>query len=253
MLGKKADYKALMKRAANYRNVINPASGYACGRYADGRFVEGNNPVEFVKFITEGVPCHYTWYVPHDQYGLMKQMGGRDAYVARLDSMFSHGRYWHGNEPCHQVAWLFNYAGQPWKTQQAVRHVMETEYLVCPGGLSGNDDAGQMSAWYLFAAMGFYPVCPATPYYIIGSPSFAETVISLENGKSFTIKAENASSENIYIQSAKLNGKKYDKNYLTHDDIMGGGVLEVIMGPRPNALWGSSAKSIPPTVYTLSK
>jgi predicted alpha-1,2-mannosidase len=249
MLGKKADYKALMKRAANYRNVINPASGYACGRYADGRFVEDNNPVEFVKFITEGVPCHYTWYVPHDQYGLMKQMGGRDAYVARLDSMFSHGRYWHGNEPCHQVAWLFNYAGQPWKTQQAVRHVMETEYLDCPGGLSGNDDAGQMSAWYLFAAMGFYPVCPATPYYIIGSPSFAETVISLENGKSFTIKAENASSENIYIQSAKLNGKKYDKNYFTHDDVMGGGVLEVIMGPRPNALWGSSKSSLPPTVF----
>ena len=247
-LGKKDDYKALMERAGNYRNVINPSTGYACGRHANGNFIEGNDPVAFTKFITEGVPCHYTWYVPHDQYGLMKRMGGRDAYIARLDSMFSYGRYWHGNEPCHQVAWLFNYAGQPWKTQKAVRHIMATEYFDLPGGLSGNDDAGQMSAWYIFAAIGFYPVCPATPYYIIGSPSFQEVNISLENGKTFTIKAENASEDNIYIRSAKLNGKNYDKNYLTHEDIMNGGIFEVVMGDRPNALWGSSRASLPPSV-----
>lgn len=114
--------------------------------------------------------------------------------------MFSEHRYWHGNEPCHQIAYLFNYAGQPWKTQREVRHIMETEYLNAPGGLSGNDDAGQMSAWYVFSAMGFYPVCPGTPYYIIGSPSFPRMSIRLENGKTFTILAHNANKK-IYISS----------------------------------------------------
>ena len=164
----------------------------------------------------------------------MLQMGGREAFVAKLDSMFSEQRYWHGNEPCHQVAYMFNYAGEPWKTQRAVRHVMDTEYLNEPGGLSGNDDAGQMSAWYLFSALGFYPVCPGTPYYIIGSPSFEEATIQLENGKQFTIKAHGASSENIYIESAKLNGKEYNKNYLSHATIVDGGCLEFNMSNVPN-------------------
>jgi predicted alpha-1,2-mannosidase len=252
-LGKTDDYKALSRRANNYRNVIDPSTGYAQARHADGTFLTENNAFSFAKFITEGAPCHYTWYVPHDQYGLMECMGGKDKYIAKLDSMFSERRYWHGNEPCHQVAWLFNYAGQPWKTQQQVRHVMETEYLQAPGGLSGNDDAGQMSAWYIFAAMGFYPVCPATPYYIIGSPSFPELTINLENGKQFKIVARNADSKNIYIQSARLNGKKYNKNYLTHSDIIAGGTLEVVMGDKPNKSWGSSTKSIPPVVFTPQK
>ena len=133
-------------------------------------------------------------------YGLMECMGGKEKYIAKLDSMFSEHRYWHGNEPCHQIAYLFNYAGQPWKTQREVRHIMETEYLNAPGGLSGNDDAGQMSAWYVFSAMGFYPVCPGTPYYIIGSPSFPRMSIRLENGKTFTILAHNANKK-IYISS----------------------------------------------------
>lgn len=137
---------------------------------------------------------------PHDIYGLMECMGGKEKYIAKLDSMFSEHRYWHGNEPCHQIAYLFNYAGQPWKTQREVRHIMETEYLNAPGGLSGNDDAGQMSAWYVFSAMGFYPVCPGTPYYIIGSPSFPRMSIRLENGKTFTILAHNANKK-IYISS----------------------------------------------------
>ena len=240
-------YDTLMIRARYYRNVINPGTGYAQGRYADGSFLsDTGNAFSFTRFITEGAPCHYTWYAPHDVYGLMECMGGKEKYIAKLDSMFSEHRYWHGNEPCHQIAYLFNYAGQPWKTQREVRHIMETEYLNAPGGLSGNDDAGQMSAWYVFSAMGFYPVCPGTPYYIIGSPSFPRMSICLENGKTFTILAHNANEKNVYIQSARLNGKEYDKNYFTHQDIVQGGTLEFQMGPNPNPNWGASTLSLPP-------
>lgn len=234
MLGRDADADTLEARALNYRNVIDPVSGYAQGRHADGTFLSTpQNAFSFAPFITEGAPCHYTWYVPHDQQGLMEMMGGSDAYVAKLDSMFSEGRYWHGNEPCHQVAWLFNFADEPWKTQRAVRHIMETEYLAVPGGLSGNDDAGQTSAWYIFAAMGFYPVCPSTPYYMLGSPVFPRTEIALENGKKFTIIAENASPANIYVQSVTMDGAPYERNYISHDDIMAGKTLHFVMGPEP--------------------
>ena len=246
-LGKTKDYAALMERAGNYRNVIDPTTGYAQGRHADGSFLTDTvNAFSFTRFITEGAPCHYTWYVPHHVYGLMECMGGKEKYIAKLGSMFSEHRYWHGNEPCHQIAYLFNYAGQPWKTQREVRHIMDTEYLNAPGGLSGNDDAGQMSAWYVFSAMGFYPVCPGTPYYIIGSPSFPRMSIRLENGKTFTILAQDANEKNIYIQSARLNGEEYDKNYFTHQDIEQGGTLEFQMGPNPNTNWGASALSLPP-------
>lgn len=209
--------------------------------------------------------------IPHDDFdrtrrelsdiwdcrlGLISVEGGSDKdltkfYSALYRSSFlprefsdAEGRYWHGNEPCHQVAWLFNYAGEPWKTQRAVRHIMETEYLGVPDGLSGNDDAGQMSAWYIFAALGFYPVCPATPYYIIGSPSFPRAEIALENGKTFTIIAENASPANIYIQSATLDGTPYDKSYISHDDILVGKTLKFVMGPSPSQ-WG---QTLPPAV-----
>lgn len=248
-LGLKADYKALKARASNYRNVIDPQTGYANGRYANGKFFNGSNPFTFAKYITEGAPCHYTWYVPHDQYGLMKLMGGREVYVEKLDSMFTHARYWHGNEPCHQVAWLFPFAGKPWLTQRYVRHIMATEYLQEPGGLSGNDDAGQMSAWYVFAAMGFYPVCPATPYYILGSPAFPRMEITLENGNRFTIIAQNASAENIYIRRAWLNGNPYDKSYITHSDIISGGTLVFEMGATPNYRFATDRSSLPPVVF----
>lgn len=247
-LDKPEDYRILMQRAANYRNVIDPRTGYAQGRHADGTFLDDDNAFNFARFITEGAPCHYTWYAPQDPYGLMECMGGKDNYISKLDSMFSEGRYWHGNEPCHQVAFMFNYAGQPWKTQRAVRHVMETEYLNAPGGLSGNDDAGQMSAWYMFAAMGFYPVCPGTPYYMLASPSFPSLTLNLENGNVFTVKAGNASEKNIYIQSATLNGKPYTRNYITHQDILNGGVMEFVMGPEPNKEWGARPEDCPPDV-----
>ena len=247
-LGKTDDYQQLMQRATNYRHVIDPRTGYAQGRRADGTFLKEDNAFGFAHFITEGAPCHYTWYVPQDPYGLMECMGGKDNYVSKLDSMFTQQRYWHGNEPCHQVAFMFNYAGQPWKTQRAVRHIMETEYLNAPGGLSGNDDAGQMSAWYMFAAMGFYPVCPGTPYYMLASPSFPSLTLNLENGKTFTVKAGNVSEKNIYIQSALLNGKPYTHNYISHQQIMDGGVMEFVMGESPNEAWGSQKEDCPPAV-----
>ena len=249
---KDTDAKNLMERALNYRNVIDPRTGYANGRHADGTFLtaDAGAPFRFASFITEGAPCHYTWYVPHDPYGLMRLMGGKEAYVAKLDSMFSQRRYWHGNEPCHQVAYMFNYAGEPWKTQQAVHHIMQTEYEDAPGGLSGNDDAGQMSAWYLFAAMGFYPVCPGTPYYILASPSFPEQ--TLHTGKKeMRIRANNLSDKNIYIQAARLNGKPYTKNYIDHRDLTIGGLLEFDMGPEPNKSWGSRPEDCPPDVMRL--
>ena len=237
-LGKTDDYKALMARSENWRNVLNPQTGYVDGRYADGRFQNEVSPFQKQKFITEGAPCHYSWYVPQNPQGLIAAMGGREQFVSKLDSMFTEGRYWHGNEPCHQVAYMFNYAGEPWRTQKYVRHILDTEYLDDAGGLSGNDDAGQMSAWLLFSYMGFYPVCPATPYYMIGSPVFPKLTLNLENGKAFTIIAENASSENIYIQSAELNGQPYTHNYLLHEDIMKGGELHFVMGNKPNPAWG---------------
>lgn len=248
VLGKTDDCRALMERARNYRNVIDPRTGYAQGRHADGTFLNDDNAFRFTRFITEGAPCHYTWYVPQDPYGLMALMGGREVYAAKLDSMFTEGRYWHGNEPCHQVAFMFNYAGRPWKTQQAVRHILDTEYHNTPGGLAGNDDAGQMSAWYVFAAMGFYPVCPGTPYYMLASPSFPVVTLYPEGGHPFTVKAKGASARNIYIQRATLNGRPYTRNYLNHADIVQGGVLELEMGPEPNREWGSSPSDCPPEV-----
>lgn len=232
VLCKTDDACVLGERAGNWRNVIDSVSGYAAGRYANGEFLR-TNPFDFAKYITEGAPCHYTWYVPHDPQGLMAHLGGSEIFVAKLDSMFTHGRYWHGNEPCHQVAWMFNYAGQPAKTQQYVRHIMETEYFNSPGGLAGNDDAGQMSAWYVFAAMGFYPVCPGSDEYAIGSPSFKSLTINLENGRQFVMLAPEASPENIYIQSVRLNGKPYGSCFISHSDIMAGGVMEFEMGPEP--------------------
>lgn len=232
-LGKTDDYNTLMLRSRNYRNVIDSKTGYITGRHTDGRF-EKSNPLEFASFITEGTPCHYTWYVPHDIDGLIGLMGGKKNFTARLDSMFNYQRYWHGNEPCHQIAYLFPYGGQPWKTQMNVRNIVKNEYNNAPGGLAGNDDAGQMSAWYIFSTLGFYPVCPSTPYYIIGSPLHEKATIKLANGKTFTIKTFNNNEENVYIQYMTLNGHEYKEPYLKHSDIMNGGTFEILMGKNPN-------------------
>ena len=213
-LGKEDDARELMRRSQNWRNVIDPATGYANGRHADGSFAPDTDPFDFEPFITEGAPCHYTWYVPHDVDGLVEVLGGPEAFEAKLDSMFSCLRYWHGNEPCHQVAYLYDYVGKPEKTAAAVRHIMETEYLDEPGGLSGNDDAGQMSAWYVFSAMGLYPVCPSKPEYALGEPAFDSVTIRPEGGKAFTIRKTDAAVPGY-------------RPFLKHETIRSGGELTI--------------------------
>lgn len=230
LLGKDKDYNTLMKRSRNYLNVINPKTGYVQGRHKNGKFLQEFNVTERVGFITEGAPCHYTWYVPHDVDGLIDALGGRESFLSRLDSMFTERRYWHGNEPCHQVAYLYAFVGESYKTQREVRHILDTEYGTGPGGLSGNDDAGQMSAWYIFSSLGFYPVCPSTDRYWIGTPIHNSAKIHLPNGKTFEIRAKGVSEKNIYIKSATFNGEPYDKPYITHEMIIGGGMLEFDMG-----------------------
>lgn len=247
-LGKTDDYNALIKRAENYRNVIDPETGYARGRHADGTWVESFDPFSSTPFICEGTPYHYTWYVPQDVAGLMQQMGGKERFIDRLDTFFEGDYYWHGNEPGHHIAYLFAYAGEPWKTQKWIHDIINREYFTTPDGLSGNDDAGQMSAWLVFSMVGFYPVCPGMPYYVIGSPTFEESVIALENGKKFIIEAPGASDKNIYIQSATLNGQPYNKSYILHKDIMDGGKLTFVMGDTPNKEWASDETALPPSL-----
>ena len=229
-LGHFVDWLKFRKRAGNWRNVFSPETHWPQGRHADGSFLTDNNYLKKTSFITEGTPAHYAWYVPQDIPGLMAEMGGEEAFTARLDSMFTERRYWHGNEPCHQVAWLYDYTSQPWKTQDAVRDIIATEYRNTPGGLSGNDDAGQMSAWYIFATLGFYPVCPGSGEYALGAPSFDKAVINLENGRTFTLLR---SGEGGYVQRVTLNGRELRRPFLKHRSIVRGGVLEFEMGPAP--------------------
>lgn len=242
------DWQQLVKRSRYYKNVIDPQSGYANGRYSDGHFFENNKVEAYARYVTEGAPCHYTWYVPHDPYGLMAAMGGKEKYIEKLDYLFDNNLYWHGNEPCHHVAYMYNYAGQPWKTQQIVRDVLNTEYGEMPSGLAGNDDAGQMSAWLIFSALGFYPVCPGSPYYIIGSPQCDKAILNMENGRKFIVKARKTGKDNRYIQSVALNGEPYTKNYLSHFDIVRGGKMEFVMGDIPNKVWGSKPADCPPVL-----
>ena len=240
VLGHQDVARKLYQRSKNYKNVFDPMTGYVNGRHEDGCFVKGTEPDKTCSFITEGTPCQYSWYVPHDVYGLMKCMGSRKTYILKLDSMFSQKRIWHGNEPCHQISFMYDYAGQPWKTQCEVRKLMQKEYGLGANGLSGNDDSGQMSAWYVFAALGFYPVCPVGGYYAIASPLFKQVVVRLSGGKKFTILAHHVSSKNIYIQSARLNGKPFNQCWIRHHTILNGGKLEFVMGSKPEKTWGIS-------------
>ncbi|ARA92237.1 alpha-mannosidase [Rhodothermaceae bacterium RA] len=247
-LGKPADARRFWDRAGNYRHVFDPTVGFVRGRYADGSWAEPFDPAERAPYITEGSPWHYTWYVPHDVQGLIHLMGGREAFVARLDTLFETGLYWHGNEPGHHIPYLYAYAGAPWKTQQRVREIMAAEYGPGPGGLSGNDDAGQMSAWYVFSAIGLYPVSPGWPYYVLGSPLFETTRLDVGDGKTFTIRAEHVSEENRFIQAATLNGRRYDRPWLDHGVLTAGGELILTMGPQPNPAWGADPALAPPTM-----
>lgn len=230
-LGKTDDYKMLMQRAMNYRNVIDPETGFARGRHADGSWATPFDPAGKYSYITEGLPFQYTFFVPQDIPGLIQLVGGKDAFNRKLDELFAKNYYDHGNEPSHHIAYLYDYSGEPWKTQEQVRRILAKEYGAGPEGLSGNDDCGQISAWYVLSALGFYPVAPGTPYYAIGSPLFPEAIIHLPNGKQFEIAAPGASERNRYIQSATLNGKPFNRTSLEHADIVRGGRLAFQMGP----------------------
>ena len=244
-MGRKDVADEFDKRSQNYRNVYNPQTGFMQPRDDQGNFVEPFSPDDYTPHICESNGWQYFWSVQHDVDGLMELAGGKERFAQKLDSMFTYhpgeddelpifstgmiGQYAHGNEPSHHVIYLFNAVGQPWKTQHYAARVMHELYLNTPAGLCGNEDCGQMSAWYVFSAMGFYPVDPVSGRYEIGSPLYPEVRMRLPNGKTFTVRANGVSQENCYIRSMTFNGAPYDKTYITHEQILSGGVLEFEM------------------------
>ena len=252
-MGKTELAEEFYKRSQNYRNVFNPATGFMQPIDDKGIFIRPFSPDDYTAHICESNGWQYLWSVPQDIRGLITLVGGKNRFAEKLDSMFTYipagkedlpifstgmiGQYAHGNEPSHHVIYLYNKARQPWKTQKYVAQVMHNLYFNAPAGLCGNEDCGQMSAWYVFSAMGFYPVNPVSGEYEIGTPLFPEMRMHLDNGKTFTVLAPAVNRENIYVQSVKLNGKPYDKSYITHQQIMDGATVEFEMGPEPGKVW----------------
>lgn len=241
------------KRSQNYKNVFNPATGFMQPIDDKGVFVQNFSPDDYTAHICESNGWQYFWSVQQDIKGLITLAGGKDRFTEKLDSMFTYipasnidlplfstgmiGQYAHGNEPSHHVIYLYNKVRQPWKTQKYAAQVMHDLYFNAPAGLCGNEDCGQMSAWYVFSAMGFYPVNPVSGQYEIGTPLFPEMHMNLDNGQTFTVLAPAVSRENIYIQSVKVDGQPYDKSYITHEQIMKGATVEFEMGPEPGKIW----------------
>lgn len=266
-LGKTAEQREYLRRAANYRNVYDPATGFMRARKSDGSWNEPFDPL-FSRYggdYTEGNAWQYTWFVPHDVEGLIRLMGGPEKFVEKLDRLFLLrtedekyrqvedisgliGQYAHGNEPSQHIAYLYNFAGRPWRTQERIHQIMKNLFDDTPEGICGNEDCGQMSAWYLFSAMGFYPVCPAGGTYVIGRPALAAASLQLENGKVFRIRADHLSDDNLYIQQVLLNGKVLTRSYLLHREIMAGGELVFQMGKTPNRSWAAAAGERPPSM-----
>jgi predicted alpha-1,2-mannosidase len=260
-LGYDDDYTLFSRRSQNYRNLFDRSIGFVRGKNGNGVWKPDFNPdylpSDGASEFTEGNSWHYTFFAPHDIDGLIRLMGGDEAFIEKLDELFVRpgrehvdvsgliGQYAQGNEPCHNYAYLYAYAGAPWKTQEKIAQIVKTLFTDQPDGLCGNNDCGQMSAWYVFSAMGMYPVCPAEPIYVFGTPLFPEVCMNLENGKAFHMVAENLSDTNIYIQSATLNGKPYTKSYIGHADVIDGGKLVFQMGPKPNKQWGFNKKDRP--------
>ncbi|HYW71971.1 MAG TPA: GH92 family glycosyl hydrolase, partial [Pyrinomonadaceae bacterium] len=253
-LGRADDYRRYLRRAQFYQNLFDRESGFMRPRI-NGGWLSPFDPREVSFNFTEANAWQYTFFVPQDVSGLIELMGGKEKFARQLDELFTTeskttgreqaditgliGQYAHGNEPSHHMAYLYDYINQPWKTQQRVRQIMDNFYTPQPDGLIGNEDCGQMSAWYVLSAAGFYPVTPGSPIYAIGTPLFPETRLRFENGKQFVIKANGVSAANIYIQSARLNGKPYHKSFFSQADLMAGGELVFQMGPSPNRQWGS--------------
>jgi predicted alpha-1,2-mannosidase len=269
-LGKKEEAKTYMKRALSYRNVFDKQVGFIRAKDSKGNWKTPFDPLKTTgEGYIEGNAWNYTFYEPQDVAGYIDLAGGTKPFIRRLDSLFTMhlsdeffkesedidrvgiiGGYVQGNEPSHHIPYLYNWAGAPWKTQEKIHLIVRSKYLPTPDGLCGNDDCGQMSAWYIFSSLGFYPVCPGTNQYVIGSPCLSEASIHLENNKTFTIKAPNLSEKNIYIQSVTLNGRRWNKTYITHEDLVKGGELIFEMGNKPNKKWGIAADSRPYSIST---
>jgi predicted alpha-1,2-mannosidase len=234
-LGHSEDAASFARRAQNWRNVIDPAVGFARGRHADGTWATPFDPEKPASYITESTPYVDTFFVPQDIPGLIATLGGPEAFVKKLDGLFASGTYDQGNEPSHHIAYLYDDAGAPEKTQFHVHDIMTRLYLNTTGGLIGNDDAGQMSAWYVMSAMGFYPVTPGTPRYAIGTPHFDAMTVRVGGGKSLHIVAHGAEAGKFYVRSVRLNGRLLDRMYLLHDEVVGGGELVFEMSDQPAA------------------
>jgi len=259
-LGKQDDYNYFLKRSKAYKFLFDSKTGFMRGKSEDGKSwnepfdPKHSNHREHTDY-TEGNAWQHSWFVPQDVKDFIALHGSNEIFTNRLEKLFTEsseitgnnisadisgliGQYAHGNEPSHHIAYLFNKAGKPWRTQYWVRHILDTQYNTTPNGLSGNEDCGQMSAWYIFSSLGFYPMNPASGEYEIGSPIFEKSTITLQGGKTFVIEAENVSKDNFYIQSATLNGKSFNQTTISHKQITQGGILHFVMGSKPNENWG---------------
>jgi predicted alpha-1,2-mannosidase len=237
-VGNDKDYRFFIERSRNYRNLYNAARGFMQAKNSDGSWARPEDG------WTEGDQWVYTYSVLHDIPGLMALMGGADKYNALLDQHFADGHNKHDNEPSHHYGYLYDFSGQPWKTQARVRQIARDYYSNQPNGIAGNEDCGQMSAWYIFTAMGFYPLNPVSGEYMIGSPLFRRFTLRLDSGKRFVVSAPGNSAANVYIQSARLNGAPLDIPVVTHEQLEAGGTLEFTMGPAP-AKWGAAWRGTP--------
>ena len=265
----KKELELYAKRAMNYKNLYDKESKLMRGKNADGTFQSPFSPLKWGDAFTEGNSWHYTWSVFHDPQGLIDLMGGKDSFVMMLDSVFAvpplfddsyygqviheiremqimnMGNYAHGNQPIQHMIYMYNYAGEPWKAQYWVRDVMNKMYTPTPDGYCGDEDNGQTSAWYVFSALGFYPVAPGTTQYVLGAPLFKKATLHFENGKNLVINAPENSDKNIYIESMSFNGVNYTKNYLDHNELLKGGVLDIKMGDKPNLSRGVNPEDLP--------
>ena len=270
----KKEIEPFAKRAMNYRNVFDKESKLMRGRNENGQFQSPFSPLKWGDAFTEGNSWHYSWSVFHDPQGLIDLMGGKKMFITMLDSVFAvppvfddsyygqviheiremtvmnMGNYAHGNQPIQHMIYLYNYAGQPWKAQYWLRQVMDRMYTPGPDGYCGDEDNGQTSAWYVFSALGFYPVCPGTDEYVIGAPLFKKATLHFENGNNLVIDAQNNSKENLYIESLRVNGQESTRNYLKHADLLQGGTIEFKMGSQPNLNRGINDDDAP---YSFSK
>ena len=270
----KKEIELFAKRAMNYRNVFDKESKLMRGRNENGQFQSPFSPLKWGDAFTEGNSWHYSWSVFHDPQGLIDLMGGKKMFITMLDSIFAvppvfddsyygqviheiremtvmnMGNYAHGNQPIQHMIYLYNYAGQPWKAQYWLRQVMDRMYTPGPDGYCGDEDNGQTSAWYVFSALGFYPVCPGTDEYVIGAPLFKKATLHFENGNNLVIDAQNNSKENLYIESLRVNGQESTRNYLKHADLLQGGTIEFKMGSQPNLNKGINDDDAP---YSFSK